>query len=216
MNELVETPLSKALSSLTGDRGNGRVVVQDWRVIRALHLLLLIQATRLPDLQSPPLKLEEILRWDDMKIDQLAVAVHKTYALVQLGAPPQAPLFCPSHGLFVMPVQNPLAYFTEVIVMPLTPFQAVAAVPRDIDGAVEQLEAGNGSHLTNSSIGTAAPRVVVHPGNIENNDLGRISCAIEQTRARNCEMIDNCAQVNLMVQEAYSVLAHAGRASASS
>ncbi len=92
LNELVETPLSRAITSLTDHSSDGRGVVQDWRVIRALHLLLLLQATRLPDVQ-PPLESEEILRWDHTKIDQMVDTARKRYALVHLGAHPRgAPL----------------------------------------------------------------------------------------------------------------------------
>lgn len=202
LNGLVETPLSKAINSLTGDSRLGKNEVQDWLVVRALCVIFLLQAIRPSDQEPHRLELEKILRADDKTIDQLAATFYNTYAMVQLQAHPHAPLFYPSNGVFIVPVdvQRPSLHF--ILAIPLTPRDLVVSIPRDIDipHALETLTAGKGGYLTNTSVGTAARRVVIHPDIVENYDQTEMAAAIEQNRARNSDNLHcMCAQEDLTV-----------------
>jgi hypothetical protein len=85
--------------------------------------------------------------------------------------------------------------------MPVTPLYAILAIHRnvDVDYVLDTITVGNGGYLSNSSVGTAARRVVILPGMVTDNDRQQIVKALEENRARNSDNLDcACAKDDLM------------------
>ena len=203
LNDLVETPLSRFVQTLAAKSPSGAAEVYDWPLVRALHIILLIQAIRPSNHELHRRELRKVLHLPNEDIDQLAAASNKTYQLVRLGAHPRAPLFYPSDGVFVVPVQAGKASgrFVQLIAMPVTPLYAVLSIPRNVDTdyVLDTITVGNGGYLSNSSVGTAARRVVIHPAIVSDNDRQHIVTTLEENRARNSDNLDcACAKDDLM------------------
>ena len=130
LNELVETPLAGFIQTLTVKSPPGAAEIYDWPLVRALHIILLIQAIRASNHELHRRELRKVLHLPNENINQLAAASDKTYQLVRLRTHPRAPLFYPSDGVFVVPAQagKGSGRFVQLIAMPVTPLYAILSI----------------------------------------------------------------------------------------
>jgi len=71
LNELIETPIANAVAKLVPSGAIDNVEIPEWPLFRALHLLLLLQYSRVSEKNSHRSRLGQVLFWDEAKLDQL-------------------------------------------------------------------------------------------------------------------------------------------------
>lgn len=203
LNELIETPISSAITSLVPSGAIDNVEISNWLLIRALHLLLLLQCSRVSDKESHRSKLGEALSWDEATLDQLVRACQQTHIIVGLRGDPRAPFCYPSHGLFAMPIRRQSGSFTAIYAVPLTEYFAVARVPRDanMDDTFQTITCHQGGFVSNSSVGTTASRVIIHPSVIETHGAATAERMVENARNEVLTLFSLCGEVNTLDRE---------------
>jgi hypothetical protein len=202
LNELIETPIATALTTLVPSGNIDNVEIREWSLFRALSLLLLLQGSRVAERKSHRARLGQTLSWDDATLDQLVHACHKAYRIFGLRGHPGAPFCYPSHGLFAIPIRQQNGSFTTVYAIPLTEYFAVARVPRDVNmNDTFQTITSQGGYLSNSSVGTTASRVIVHPSVIEAHGTDTTARMIEEARKGVLEMLSLCGEINRLDRE---------------
>lgn len=95
LNELIETPISSAITTLVPSGAIDNVEISEWRLFRALHLLLLLQCSRASEKDTHRSRLGQALSWDERTLDQLVLACQQTDIIVGLRGHPGAPLLLP-------------------------------------------------------------------------------------------------------------------------
>lgn len=202
LNELIETPISNAITTLVPREAIDNVEIREWRLFRALVLLLLLQCSRVSEKGSRHSQLGEMLSWDETTLDQLVLACQQTDMIVGLGGHPEAPFCYPSHGLFALPIRQPSGSFSTIYAIPLTEYFAVARVPRDVNmNDIFQKTTCQGGYLSNSSVGTTASKVIIHPSAIEAYGVATTARMIEDARNGALEMFSYCGEINKIDRE---------------
>jgi hypothetical protein len=202
LNELIETPISNAITTLVPREAIDNVEIREWRLFRALVLLLLLQCSRVSEKGSRHSQLGEMLSWDETALDQLVLACQQAYMIVGLGGHPEAPFCYPSHGCFALPIRQPSGSFSVISAIPLTEYFAVARVPRDVNmDDVFQRTACQGGYLSYGSVGTTASKVIIHPSVIEAYGVATTARMIEGARNRALEMFSYCGKINKIDRE---------------
>jgi len=203
LNELIETPISNAIASLVPSGAIDKVEIGEWSLFRALSLLLLLQFSRASDKESPRSRLGEALSWDDTTLDQLVRICQQKHTIVGLPGDPRAPLCYPSHGLFAMPIRRQSGSYTRIYAIPLTEHFAVASVPRDanMDDTFHTITCHQGGFVSNSSVGTTASRVVIHPSVIEAHGAATAAQKVEHARSEVLTLISLCGAANAFDRE---------------
>lgn len=200
LNEVIETPISNAIETLVPSGDTNCFEIGEWRVFRALNLLLWLQWSRGSEDGLHRSSLGEALSWDETTLDQFVMACQETHVVVGLPGDPRAPLCYPSDGLFAMPARRQSGLNSAVYAIPLTEHYAVAMVPRDVDMGVVQATC-QGGYLANSSIGTRASRVIIHPSVIEAYDATTVARMIEEARRGVLESFSPCREANRIDRE---------------
>jgi len=203
LNELIETPISNAITTLVPSGAIDNVEIQEWPFFRALNLLLLLQGSRASEKESHRSKLEHTLSWDEATLDQLVHACQQAHMIVGLRGHPGAPFCYPSHVFFAIPILQPSGSFTAIYVIPLTEYFAVAKVPRDVnmDDTFQTITCHKGGYVSNSSVGTTASRVIIHPSVIEAHGAATAARMIEGARKEVLEMFSLCGEINKLDRE---------------
>lgn len=207
LNELVETPISNAITTLAPSGAIDNVEIREPRLFRALNLLLLLQGSRASDKESHRSKLEQALSWDEKTLDQLALAGQHTHMIVGLRGHPGAPFCYPSHGFFAIPIRQQSGAFTAIYAIPLTEYLAVAEVPRDVNmkDTFQTITCLQGGYVSNSSVGTTASRVIVHPSVIEAHGAATAVRMIEDARKNALEVFSLCNERNQLDREMHEI-----------
>jgi len=207
LNRLIETPISNTITTLVPSGAIDNVEIGEWGLFRALNLLLLLQWSRASEKGSHRSRLGEALSWDEATLDQLVVACQQTHIVVGLRGDPRAPLCYPSHGLFAVPIHKQTGSYAAIYVIPLTENYAVARVPRDVNmDDVLQTITCQGGYLTNSSVGTTASKVIIHPSVMEWYGPNRAAQMIEHARNGVILSFALCREVNRLDREIYEIL----------
>lgn len=207
LNELIETPISNAITTLVPSGAIDNVEIGEWRLFRALNLLLLLQWSRASEKESHRSKLGQALSWDETTLDELVLACQQTHIVVGLRGDPRAPLCYPSHGLFAVPIRQQSGSFTAIYAIPLTEYYAVARVPRNVNlDDVFQTITCQGGYLSNSSVGTTASKVIIHPSVIEAHGAATAVQMIEEARKGVLKMFSLCGEVNKLDREMYEIV----------
>ena len=207
LNELIETPISNAITTLVPSGAIDNVEISEWRLFRALVLLLLLQWSRGSEKESHRSKLEQTLSWDETTLDQLVLACQQTHIVVGLRGHPRAPLCYPSHGFFALPIRQQSGSYTALYAIPLTEYYAVARVPRDVNMAdVFQTTTCQGGYLSNSSVGTTASKVIIHPSVIDAHGAATAARMIEDARKGVLETFSLCGEINKLDREMYEIV----------
>lgn len=198
LNELIETPIANALTTLVPSGSVDNVEINEPRLFRALNLLLLLQCSRASDKKAHRAKLGQALSWDETTLDQLVRARQRTHMIVGLRGHPHAPFFCPSHGFFAMPIRLQSRALTPINAIPLTECFAVAEVPRDVnmDDTFQTITRAQRGFVSGCSVGTTASRIIIHPSVIEAHGVAAASRMIEGARRNVLEMFSLCAERN--------------------
>lgn len=137
ISRLVEHPLSVFREVIHNGQGSS---ISDWATYRALFLYFLMQSERFRisklDHQATP---TSIFGKDEAFIDQLISVMMETYNVLWIGMPTGHVLFFPESGVFQFPTEDAecVTGFTFSLAVPLTPFMALAMVPKTI--AVDRL-----------------------------------------------------------------------------
>lgn len=206
LNELIETPISNAITTLVPSGAIDNVEIHEWRLFRALNLLLLLQWSRASEKESHRSKLGQALSWDETTLDQLVLACQQTHIVVGLRGDLGAPLCYPSHGLFALPIRQQSGSFTAIYAIPLTEYYAVARVPRDVNmDDVFQTTTCQGGYLSNSSVGTTASKVIIHPSVIEAHGAATAARMIEDARKGVLQTFSLCGEINKLDREMYEI-----------
>lgn len=203
LNALVEAPLSNAITTLVPSGAIDNVEISEPRLFRALNLLLLLQCSRASEKESHRSKLGQILSWDETTLDQLVLACQQTHIIVGLRGHPGAPFCYPSHGFFSIPIRKQSGSFTGIYAIPLTEYFAVATVPRNVNmhDVFQPLTNGQGGYVSNSSVGTTASRVIIHPAVIEAHGAATAARMIEDARSGVLTIFSLCGKINKLDQE---------------
>jgi hypothetical protein len=206
LNELIETPISQAMTTLVPSGAIDNVEIGDWQLFRALNLLLLLQWSRASDKDPHRSRVGQALSWDETTLDQLVVACQQTHMIVGLRGDPRSPLCYPSHGLFALPIRQQSGSYTAIYAIPLTEYHAVARVPRDVHmDEVFQTITCQGGYLTISSVGTKASKVVIHPSVIEAYGAATVAGMVEDFRNGALKTFSLCGQINKLDREMYEI-----------
>jgi len=206
LNELIETPISNAITTLVPSGAIDNVEIREWRLFRALNLLLLLQWSRASEKESHRSRLGQALSWDEATLDQLVLACQQTHIVVGLCGDPRAPLCYPSHGLFALPIRKQSGSYTAIYAIPLTEYYAVARVPRDVNmDDVFQTITCQGGYLSNSSVGTTASKVIIHPSVIGAHGAATAARMIEEAREGVLETVSLCREMNKLDQQMYEI-----------
>lgn len=203
LNELIETPISNAITKLVPSGAIDNVEIREWPQFRALNLLLLLQCSRASDKEPHRSKLGEALSWDETTLDKLVRACQQNHIIVGLRGHSGAPLCYPSHGFFAMPIQQPSGSYTAIYAIPLTEYFAVAKVPRDVnmDATFQTITCGQGGYVSSSSVGTTASRVIIHPSVIDSHGAATAARMIEDARENVLQMFSLCGEVKKLDRE---------------
>lgn len=197
LNRSIETPISNAITTLVPSGAIDNVEIGDWRLFRALNLLLLLQWSRASEREPYRSRAGETLSWDETTLDQLVVACQQTHIIVGLCGDPRAPLCYPSHGLFAVPIRRRSGSYAAIFAIPLTEYHAVARVPREVDmNDVFQTTTRQGGYLSNCSVGTTASKVVIHPSVIDAHGAATAARMIEEAREGVLETFSLCREIN--------------------
>lgn len=201
LNELVETPISNAITTLVPSGTIDNVEIHEWQLFQALSLLLLLQCSRASEKESHRSTLELTLSWEEAALDQLVHACHQAYRIVGLRGHPGAPFCCPPHGFFAIPIRQQGGSFTAIYAIPLTEDFAVARVPRDVnmDDTFQTITCRG--YVSNSSVGTTASRVIIHPSVLAAHGDATTARMIEEARKGVLEMCSFCGEINKLDQE---------------
>lgn len=196
LNELIETPISSAITALVPSEAADVVEITEWPLFRALNLLLLLQWSRASENELHRSRVGEALSWDEATLDELVRVCQQTDLVIGMYGDPRAPLCYPSHGLFALPIRRQSGSYADVYAIPLTEYYAVARVPRDLDmDDVFQRVTCQGGYLSNSSVGTRASRVIIHPTLMEAYDATRVAGMMEEARRGVLESFRLCREV---------------------
>ncbi len=207
LNELIETPISNAIRTLVPSGAIDNVEIGEWGLFRALNLLLLLQWSRASERESHRSRLGQALSWDEATLDQLVLACQQTHIVVGLRGDPRAPLCYPSHGLFAVPIRKQCGSYAAIYAIPLTEYFAVARVPRDVNmDEVFQTITCQGGYLTNSSVGTTALKVIVHPSVMEWYGPDRVAQMLEHARNGVRLSFSLCHEIKRLDLEIYEIL----------
>ena len=204
LNELIETPISNAITTLVPSGAIDNIEIREWQLFRALNLLLLLQWSRASEKESHRSKLGEALSWDDTTLDQLVRACQETHIVIGLRGDPRAPLCYPSHGLFPLPIRQQSGSYSAIYAIPLTENYAVARVPRDVN-IDDVFQTITGEYLANSSVGTTASTVTIHPSVIDRHGAVTTARMIEEARGLTVEMFSLCSEINKIDREMYEI-----------
>ncbi|MBI4391420.1 MAG: hypothetical protein HY575_05995 [candidate division NC10 bacterium] len=208
LNELIETPISNAIRTLVPSGAIDNVEISEWRLFRALNLLLLLQCSRASEKESHRSKLGQALSWDETTLDQLVRACGQTHIIVGLRGHSGAPFCYPSHGFFAIPVRQRSGSFAAIYAIPLTEYFAVAKVRRDVnmDDTFQKITCCQKGYVSNSSVGTIASRVIIHPSVIEAHGSATAARMIENARKGVLEMFSLCGEINKLDREMYEIV----------
>ncbi len=203
LNELIETPISNAITTLLPSGAIDNVEIREWPLFRALNLLLLLQCSRVSDKESHRSKLGEALSWNETTLDHLVLTCQQAHIIVGLRGHPGAPFCYPSHGFFAMPIRQQSGSFTAIYAIPLTEYFAVARVPRDVnmDDTFQTITCHQGEFVSNSSVGTTASRVIIHPSVIEAHGTATAARMIENARKEVLTLFSLCGEINTLDRE---------------
>jgi len=197
-----EVTPSRICQTLVPSSTIDNVEIHEWRLFRALSLLLLLQCSRASEKESHRSTLGLTLSWEEVTLDQLVLACHQAYRIVGLRGHLGAPFCYPSHGFFPVPIRQQGGSFTAIYAIPLTEDFAVARVPRDVSmDDVFQTTTCQGGYLSNSSVGTTTSRVVVHPSVIQVHGTATTARMIEEARKGVLEMFSLCGEINKLDRE---------------
>lgn len=212
LNELIERPISRAITTLVPSGAIDNVEISESRLFRALNLLLWLQHSRVSEKGSHSSRLGEVLFWDEAKLDQLVRVCQETDMIAGLRGHPQAPLCYPSHGFFGIPIRRPSGSFLTIYAIPLTEHFVLARVPRDLRIAdiLQTITCGTGGFLSNSSVGIKAPRVVIHPSVIQAHGAATAAHMMEDARKVVRGMFLLCFERNRLDRELTEVWSHFG------
>ncbi len=206
MNDLIETPISNAITKLVPSEAIDIVEIDEWPLFRALNLLLLLQWSRASEKESHRSRLGEALSWDDTTLDQLVRACQETHIVIGLRGDPRAPLCYPSHGLFPLPIRQQSGSYSAIYAIPLTENYAVARVARDVNmDDVFQTTTRQGGFVSNSSVGTKGSKAIIHPSVIQAHGPARAVEMIEYARKEVLEMFALCGKANKLDREIYDI-----------
>ena len=203
LNELIETPISNAITTLVRSGAIDNVEILECRLFRALNLLLLLQWSCASEKESHRSMLGHTLSWDEATLDQLVLACQQTHMILGLRGHPQAPLCYPSHGFFGIPVRRQSGSFAPIYAIPLTEHFAVARVPRDvkIDDILQTITCGTGGLFSNSSVGITASRVIIHPSVMKAHGAATAAQMIENARKQVLERFSLCGEISKLDRE---------------
>ena len=198
LNEFIETPISNAITTLVPNGAIDNVEIREWRLFRALNLLLLLQWSRASGKESHRSMLGQTLSWDEAALDQLVRARQQTHMILGLRGHPQAPLCYPSHGFFGIPVRRQSGSFATIYAIPLTEHFAVASAPRDVrtDDIFQTITCGTGGLFSNSSVGIMPSRVIIHPSVMQAHGVARAGQITEEARKEVRELFSLCGEIN--------------------
>jgi hypothetical protein len=165
LNQLLETPLSRARESLLVP---GQVRIDDWKTYRAVVLTLFLQAQRTAAMElGNDNGLSSLLVLTEDEINQMTSLVAQKRRFVRLGiANPAHSLFYPDGGVFSVLARDDgcLTGWSWGMAIPLTPSIAYAWVSEtaDCDWVFEQCTTA--AYLQGFSLsGPKASRVVIPP-----------------------------------------------------
>ena len=201
LNELIETPISNWITTLVPSDTIDNVEIREWRIFRALNLLLLLQCSRASEKESHRSKLGQTLSWDETTLNQLVFACQQTHIIVGLRGHPGAPFCYPSHGFFAIPIQQPSGSFAPIYAIPLTEYFTVAKVPRDVNINNFQAITCQRGYVSNNSVGTTAPKVITHPSVIETHGADTAARMIRDARKGVLEVFSLCGEMNKLDRE---------------
>ena len=203
LNDLIERPIANAITKLVPSGAIDNVDIPEWHLFRALHLLLLLQYTRVSEKDTHRLSLGQTLFWDETRLDQLVLACQETHTIAGLRGNPQAPLCYPSQGFFGIPVRRQSGAFVTIYAIPLTECFVLARVPRDLtrDEILQTITCGTGGFLSNNSVGIRAPKVVIHPSVMQAHGPAATARMIEEARKIVREMFRLCGEMNRLDRE---------------
>jgi hypothetical protein len=206
LNELIETPLSRALPDFIADLHNPNPVTTDtWERYRALVLLMPIQALRVT-FPTGDDSFEDLLSLPLADLDDIARLADRDYCVYVVGCAARYRLFYPETGLFWFPVRGTgSAGVSFASGIPITEQFAIVHVPRhaDIDAAIQK--ARRGAYLANMSIGGGSHvrRVVVHRDIVDHYPEAVIGREIEESHARTTALLTKSDEINAMIDAAY-------------
>lgn len=203
LNDLIESPIANAITKLVPSGTIDNVEIREWPLFRALHLLLLLQYTRVSHKHSHRSALAQALFWDETRLDQLVLACQETDTIAGLRANPHAPLCYSSQGFFGIPIRRRSGSFVTIYAIPLTEGFVLARVPRDlgIDDILETITCGTAGFLSNSSVGIKAPRVVIHPSVMQAYGAAAAAQMMEDARKVVRKMFRLCGKWNTLDRE---------------
>jgi hypothetical protein len=166
LDRLIETPLSNARQWLLDNRGGGRVEIRDWRVHRALLLLIPAQTARMVDASGRDTgTLEGLLSRPDEELDQMAYIWTKLFSLTGHVVPPGQRLCYPSVGYFAFPTPDVRVGLNVGFAVPMNERSVIAVVPPTTDNDLLVKRISEHAYLPIFSVGPdkASPQVVLHP-----------------------------------------------------
>ena len=180
LNQLVETPLAIFRDMLVGFSPEEVNVVEDWKVLRALYLLIPFQVARTQDVQQGAnVELRRLLDKDDRYLDQLATAASDNLVTCTISLPDQQRLYYPENGFFAFSAPDLMVKSNFGFAVPLGPTVALIAIPKSTDRDRLAALCGSNCLLLSASVGptSGGRRVVVHPDLLD----GHAKSEIEET-----------------------------------
>lgn len=197
LNQVIETPISQALTQLGAPQAASGQRGLVWPVFRALTLLMMLQPLRLPGNAARNETLEETVLKSDKELDEIAQAASQRYQLGRFTVRPDAALLYPESGFFPIVAEDDRGAWRACIAVPIALQHVMVAVPREVDwDQASRIWSANGSGaLSNSSVGTS-DRVVLPPAHVDATKPEDIAKAVTEMRQLATEQLDLCRELN--------------------
>lgn len=187
LNTIIENPLASSLPRLLSPGQDFEIPIADWKLFRALALLLPTQTSRIVALSGREPAIEELILRPETDLDGMAKAFDSLFVMCRANVlDVRYPLAYPSHGFFAIPCPRILGGYDVAFGIPVTPRCAFVAVPRTSNprASLEWWSSNESKLLCKASIGLRASTVVVHQNLFARSPDGgkRLGAALEEMR----------------------------------
>jgi len=197
LDAIIETPIAQAMTRLTdvgpGDRQEGL----EWRIFRALALLMMLQPLRAPGVGGRNETLEATVQRTDEELDQIAEAARQSYHLGRITLRPDAALLYPAAGFFPIVAQDVHGNWRKCVAIPMALRHVAIAAPGEVDwdAAATLWAANGGGMLSNLSVGTS-DRVVLPPAHVAAFQPREIARLVTEMRTDATRLLATARDVN--------------------
>lgn len=206
-NQRIEQPVVEWRERLLAGKLSPKKI-EDWKLFRALHLLLRLQPARRRRIVDSDIRSgTELLLESESVLDALVARWDQEYSVAWICAKPEEPLFVPDTGevAFWVPDEGCATGWTLAFGIPVHPRIMLAIVSKSVDE--HGLAFLRDQNLQACSVGFAPDlRRVVVPADGEPQGGADLPTIVEDARARNQLIVESVIALRAKVTEAWTSL----------